>query len=427
VFKFTEYSNAELKLFEARLSKDHSIRITAQLLDRNMTYLSNLSDRFIDGQVDMNVDAERATRKLTASFFDIEREIGLDSGEDADAGLFFFDRLVRIIYGVYVPELTNRTEEERWVDVPVFTGPITSYQRTGGVLTIEASDKESLAGTVWKTLTIRKGTNKTLAIKAILKAAGENYFGDLYQTTGRLTKDLVLAPAPIPNSKQSGSVEPAVYWTVAEKLAAGVSLRLYVDGAGYVQLKPLNATTPVYTFNDAKTFEDLSFLQGEVLSSPQVTFSPESIVNIVRVSGKIPEATSSSRTTVAPTYTAVTPSGHPFHPNYLGRRVGGALVPAYYPEFIQDDSYTTVADCKTAAQRILTSRIKESISVSFECLPVPHLDPNDFCALRTVEPSIATSFRINSFTLPLNPNEPMTVGYNRLLSFKSVPKRRIRT
>lgn len=403
------FSVEEVRQFESRLFRDHEIRIGVTLLDLNMNpapSISDLSKYLLDGQVTVSAAADVSTRSLSATFLDPEAVLGLDTG-DPDDGVLYADRMLRISYEVFVPEVDRL---DKWMKIPIFTGPITKFDRSAGVLSVEASGKETLAGLVWETYTIPKGTNKIEAIKKILRKGGENFFGNLGTTTGVLSSDLVGIVTPTSSTSSSSSSskdtpEGTVMWSQAENIAQGLSRYLYYDGMGYVQMRQF-PTTPEFTFRDG--------VGGSVLKEPQITFDPTLLKNAVRVEGKAPTSGA------APKGSFVAPREHPLSPWSLGRMVSPdgtigneVLVPTYLPEFIQSDSYTTAAACATAAQEAVMSRINQSIELNFDTLVVPHAEMNGQYTLSTATPALETSFRLRNYSIPLNSSGVMTVGYTQ--------------
>src|SRR5213592_3093059 len=94
------------------------IKIRLDLLDLNHNVLRTISNRIVEGQVNMATDAEGPTRSMTVSLYDPEQELRLDS-DSVGQGALFADRMLRAYYGVQVTPLGLG-----WVMVPVFTGPI---------------------------------------------------------------------------------------------------------------------------------------------------------------------------------------------------------------------------------------------------------------------------------------------------------------
>ena len=379
-----------------------------QLLDLNMkpvTGLNELSSFLLDGQLTVSAGADVSTRTLASTFLDPNAVLGLDTGSPQD-GVLYADRMIRATYQVYVPEWTR---QDKWASIPIFTGPITKFDRSSGVLSLECSGKETLAGLVWVTYTIPKGTNKIEAIKQILRKGGENYFGNLGTTTSVTSSDIVGIVTPTSSTTSTSSTaatpEATVMWSQAEDIAQGMGKFLFYDGEGYVQMRDFPETS-TWTFRDGNG--------GSVLKEPQVTFDPTLLKNAIRVEGKAPTTGS------APKASAVAAASHPLSPWSLGRMVSPngtigneVLVPQYLPEFIQSDSYTTTAACQTAANQALQERLDQSIELNFDSLVVPHVEMNGYYTLSTEQPSINTSFRLRNYSIPLNASGVMTVGYTK--------------
>lgn len=391
----------ERHLFEQTLVKSHQIKIELELLTLNMDpapYISDISNYLLDGQVTVSAGADTAQRSLTLSLLDPRSDLRIDTGTPED-GIIYADRMVRVWYKIWIPESTR---QDKWIGVPIFTGPITKYDRTGATLSLEAQSKEVLAGPVFKTYTITKGTNKVDAIKQIMRKAGEDdsFFRNLGDTTGVLSSDLTGAAAPKPANTKDTKTEPeqTIMWSQAEDIAQGLDRFLYYDGEGYLNMRK---------FPDVTSFVFQDGTDGTVQGEPQLNFDPALLFNVVRIDGKAP----TSGTT--PSATKYAPEGHPLSAQSLGRKVGGVLVPRYLASIEQSDAYTSESACGTAAQRKLDAAIDESIEVSFNSLVIPHLEPNDQCLLSTVTPAINSTFRLRNYTIPLNSSGQMTVGYTK--------------
>lgn len=367
-------SSASLRALNAALATHHEIRVRVSILTLSGAYSADLSSALLDGQVNVDSSAD-VTRSASLTLLDPNRSLSIDSNSPSDSALFM-DRLVRINYGVVV--------SGAWVDVPVFTGPITKLSRTGDTLSVEASGMESLAQTpAWHPLNLRKGTRKTDAIRLILsERAGETTFA--IPTMGsRLPKPLSLGPQDIP-------------WKVARSIATGLGCQLFYDGHGTCRLRQWPGTS-VYTVQPAA-----------MMSPLQLAYSPAT-ANAVQVIGATPKGAK------APiTYSTVAPASHPLSPQALGRNG----VPRYLPAFVQDDTIRSVAEAKVVADHQLSQGLLEAVTASLDVLPLPHLEPGDVVTAYTDEGHV--TFRLSSFSLPLTTGGSMSVGYLRNVS----PKRR---
>ncbi|WP_036959117.1 hypothetical protein [Promicromonospora kroppenstedtii] len=89
--------------------------------------------------------------------------------------------------------------------------------------------------------------------------------------------------------------------------------------------------------------------------------------------------------------------------------MGREGAPRYLVERVENASIRSHAAAKEYAERLLESRIREAVEVSFDALPVPHLDPDDMVSVQT--PDFTLKFRLRKFAIPLAPNgAPPTAG-----------------
>lgn len=371
-------TSSERAAFEAALRTSYERRIEILILDMEQNTLATVTHRLLDGQVVVDADAE-VTRSASLTLLDPNHTLNFDT-DSPDDGALFLDRMIRIHYCVQVPALN------RWIEVPVFTGPVTSLSRDGAQLQIEAQGKESLARqAVWNPYTKPKGAIVVDVVKDLMKRrAGENRF-DLPTGTVRLTKAVTLP-------------RDAIVWDEAKKLSGYRGL--WYDGRGWLRMQD-SSSSPVFTFKAGDG--------GLVLTRPQISFSTEDVKNVVEVTGAVPKGAKSAVRGVASA-----PSTHPL--NHI--RLGRSGVPRYLVEFVQDDTVTTAAEARSRAEKILAPLLLETVQVQFDSMPVPHLEPHDVVSLRTDE--FSTNFRLKQFTIPLTSGSPMPVGYYRKLT----PKRR---
>lgn len=371
--------------FEETLVRDHQINIRVEVLDLNHENPLDISDRVLEGQVDVEASAQITTRSLQMTLLDPHASMGFDSGDPSD-GVMFLDRMIRAVYEVYVPELTGSTT--KWVSVPVFTGPVTKMDRTGSTVKIEASGKEVLANVVWTSFNITEGTNKYTAIRTIMGKAGESHYR-LRSTTGRMPNAL-------------GMAHPKKFWEESRKIASSLDDYLFYNGDGTLVGKPY-PNGVIFTFKNG--------IHGSVLGEPAISYDPATARNVVRVIGKKPT------TGETPSYTYYASDTHPLSAANIGRNG----VKRYLPEVIRSDSYRTIEACKARAISYLTAKLKEIIEVKFDSLVIPHLEPNDMCNITTNKMSM--DFQLSSFTIPLTHAGIMTVGYRKS---QTIYKTRIR-
>lgn len=357
---------AERLAYEAQLRTTAQVRTTVSLLHLDGSHPVDLSDRLTGGQVNIDVTAE-ATRQLSCTLDDPAHDLALDSDAPGD-GALYADRMVQAEYGVYVEALA------RWVDVPVFTGPIVSMKRDGGAVELGCLGKEHLAaGQAWRPMTFRKGANVVAAIRAILKErAGETEFS--FPATGhRLPKAYSLGRLTSP-------------WAAARDLAGSIGRHLYYDGAGVCRLRVIPRAS-LFTFDG-----DL------VLGDPSITYDLSTVRNVVWVKGFKPKSKPRVSASVA------APRSHPLSPYRLGRNDQ----PRYLVHVIENDKVRSVKEARQLARRTLASLLMEGVDTQFSALPAPHLDPYDVVRLDAAEVSVTFPYRTAS--IPLTHDGTMSVG-----------------
>lgn len=363
---------------QARLNavcaQHHGMRVRAQILDMNESFISDVTGLLADGQINVDETAD-ITRSLTMTLSDPTRSLSFDTDSPADAALFS-DRMIRIYYGIEV--------DGAWIDVPAFTGPVSKLDRSGDSVSVEAQGKESLGmGASWTPGTWKKGSYKTDVIAYILKTRTGETNMSIPHSSSRLAGNYSLARESVP-------------WSAVASIANGMGQQIFYDGAGQCRMRAY-PNTPVFTFTD-----------GATITSPlQVSYTPAAC-NIVWVKGGVPKG---SKTAIS--YTAVAPSTHPLSPAKLGRHG----VPRYLLQVITNDQIVSTADAKKTGDAALSTGLAEAIDASFDAVPIPFLDPGDYVTALTDEGAI--SFRLKTFSLPLNVTQPMTVGYLRNVAPKA--------
>lgn len=326
----------------------------------------------LDGQVTVDGEGE-VTRSLSLTLLDPTYSLNLDTAS-ADDGALYLDRMVQVIYSVFV-------EGESWIDVPVFTGPITGLSRDGATVAIEAQGKEALARQpIHRPLTIPRGTRRTDAIRTLMRErAGEDLFS--------IPKLAARLPQPLSFDRER------VAWIEALRLARSLSRQLFYDGRGRLVLRKVPRRA-VWTFRAGNG--------GDVLSRPRVSYDSSELVNVVRVVGGEPRCKNGGRATAI----ARPPATHPLSPERLGRNG----VPRYLPLYIEDDQLDRTSEAQELADDTLRESLEQRIDVSFDALPIPHLEPGDLVEVETDSGTV--SFRLKRFTIPLT-SGAMSVGYTR--------------
>lgn len=360
------------KEFEQQLRATHKLRTTLSVTDLNGKHPSDISARLLDGQVNIDTTAE-TSRQLSLTFDDPTHSLALDSSSPSD-GALFTDRMLAVELGIYVESIA------KWVDVPVFVGPLVTMQRDGGQVQVSCLGKEHLASSMmWRPMTLKKGMHLDDAIRAILRErAGETRFA-IPKTSRKLPKALSLGRTSIP-------------WVEARKLASVCGWQLYYDGAGVCRARR-EPSTSLFTFDSSL-----------VLSDASVTYDLANVRNTVWVKGHKHQKKHAKGKPPLISVSATAGRSHALSPWSLGRT--GA--PRYLVELIEQDNIRSRANAQHLARQTLSKLLVESVSASFDSLPVPHLDPLDVVSLKTDDVSVRFSLRQAS--IPLTHSGSMSVG-----------------
>lgn len=377
-------STSERAAYERALRGSHTRRVDVDVLSLNGDVLSTLAPVLVDGQVNVDMDAE-VTRSASLTFLDPSHTLNFDT-DSPDDGALYADRMIQIRYGIFVAEL------DRYVYATVFTGPVTGLAREGATVTVEAQGKEALIrGAIWEPLTLRKGLPVTAGIRALIRDRGGE---TLYSIPGKF--NAYGRAVTLPKTRSLDRF--ASIWETAIGLSEGIDRQLFYNGEGVAVHRPWpEAVSYVFEPGDG----------GSILTELSVNYQLEDLKNVAVVRGQPPTGKKGivwGRAQAAPQ--------HPLSPERLGRT--GA--PRYLVEVREDTSIRTDADAQKLAVRILEKNLRESVDVTFDSLPVPHLDPGDMVRVQT--PDFTIAFRLRKFAIPLAPTgaPPMPVGYLKRLT-----------
>jgi hypothetical protein len=370
-------STADQKLFERSLfsSPGYNLKVTVQILDLNHNYLLDVSDRLIDGQVNVAYLAD-VDRTLTLTLIDPDEVIGFDSSSPSD-GALYADRMIRVVYSVYSQLLP------RWVDVPIFCGPVTRVARDDAIVSVECQGKESLyrePSMAWAAKTYYKGSKVTDAIRDILGTKGGETKFDLPEWAATLPRDYsLITETPI--------------WSLAMTLVgSGATRQMFYDGRGVLRLR-LIPSTPSFTFTEE-----------HLTSIPKLSYDMSAIRNVAMVKGGTP--------TGKPQITSIRhlPVADPASSTSLARN--GVL--RRLVEVVEDTTIMTQAAGDTRAADVLKAVGIGNTEFDFDSFPIPHLEPGDSFQLTTRDFSI--QLRATQFSIPLKAGNSQSNGTLRQVS-----------
>lgn len=363
-------NDADRAAFHLGLVRAHEMRVRVQILDMDHNVMGTTTGRVLSGQVDVDTGSN-ITRSAALTVLDSDHMLNLDASATF-GGSLFLDRMVRITYGVKSAELP------RWVDVPIFTGPIDDVSRNGDIVTLSAIGKESLLlGPASTHRTWRAGSYKTTVLRELLAMFGEAFTEIPHQPT-KTTKPLSIAPSTIP-------------WDYIQSVARSWgSGRIMYDGAGYARFIGPN-TAPVWTYKPG--------VDGSLLSRPKVRYDMKNVRNLVVVTGAAPSK--GGKPVVG---LAHAPAAHPLSSTSLGRN--GTR--RYLREDVSDTTVTTEAAAKALAETTLADRLNTGLQLDYTGLVVPHLEPYDVVAVNSGV--WGTSASLTNYTIPLTADGSMTIG-----------------
>lgn len=385
-------SAAEQRAFHQALASSHRVMITCQILHPDdHRVLRHVDHILMDGQITILCPPYRRdqtppiSRVAQLTFLDPSMSLALDSSSPAD-GSFYMDRLIRVIYSVHVPLLG------RWVDVPVFTGPIIKVTRDTDYVDVEAHGMEHYAlGHVWEPSAgnLSRGVNKRSAIMRLLRNAGEL---DRYMDIPGTRETLVHSHSLAPDDSR---------WPLIWRIAAGMDRGriAYYDGRGVFRCVP-QPSSPAFTITEGPG--------GMLLGEPVIGYSIDGLVNAAQVTG--------ANDTIS--------RGGPATSHPLSRwRLGRNGTPWHQAAFVTDGDLRTRAAREARVQRVLNDSLMQEITASGKTLHIPHLEPYDVIQWTTRRASVRT--RPQSFTLPLRVAQEMLVGWTHNQRRPTRPRGRI--
>ena len=264
-------TKAQDDAYRAALVTSHRIRTKVLVLDANEAPVKGLVPQVLSGAVTVEASAA-VSRSLSMTLLDPNHKLTFDSASPAD-GALYADNFVQVTYGVET--------SLGWVDVPVFTGPVTGYSRSGHEVSVEAQGKESLAmdpQLVVSTINVHRNTLISDAISAVMGKAGESTkHVSLGMVKGRVVHARAIHRGESPwavctggGSDSSGNPKPGL---IAK--ATGRPF-LYYDGRGTLTAKNRGGP-PKFTFTER-----------HVTSEPGYTYDVLAARNYVYVTGGKP-------------------------------------------------------------------------------------------------------------------------------------------
>ena len=377
---------SELRLYHRDLATSHEVRYSINILDTaHRPKGGNVASMLLDGQIDGEVirlnrldnpfadfDDPCILHTLTMTLLDPGYTLGFDSALPSDSALYL-DRMISVVQSDYSPSLG------RWVDCPIFCGPVSDLTRNDDIVTVTAQSKEALAADqINQTVTFH-----SLKVVDIIR--------NLLARTGETSARMSIPAFAAKSAKDVPVVRESRAWAKAFWLSESLGQHLMYDGRGVVKMQ--GAAPPVFTFDGTN-----------ILEFPSHSYGTSEVVNVVRVvvgggAGQKPKID----------VTVPLPYSHPNSAKKLGRN--GSLRNRLLT--IEDDTYTTRAGAVNRAKAELKSRQATDSGTSFTALPVPGLELWDYVYVKH-DGQVAKQ-QVTAFTKPLTVEGVMTVGQTQMV------------
>lgn len=378
---------AERDAYETALCYPHRMRATITVRDRNEKVVASFSTSSISlsGSVQVDVDQD-VTRTLDLAILKPGSQTSWVPNAPDDAAIFA-DNFVSATRGIYVSALG------RWVDVPVFWGPVTAATDNGDQINIKASGKEVRAlppYVIWQTLHIGAGMQRSSAIRTIMDTIGETRY--------------IFPEHPGKVGEPYSLTREASAWPAVNKIADGWDRQVFYNGEGYLVVRVKPSQTTVWTFRPG---------DGSVmLSKPTLDYDVSIARNTVEVLGRDPAGRRPRIRGVARAQ-----ANHVLSAASLARNGKDVVL----LERIENDMTTNKA-AKALAERRLDQLLTAAVNISFESMVIPHLEEGDIVAAEMNGNLVR--FALKQFTIPLTVGDSMSIGSVKRISLRKQLVRR---
>ena len=370
----------ELDAYHRALTGSHVRTTEVYLLDLDGRQIQDISRRCLPGgQVDCDA-AQPIKRSASLSLLDPDYSLGLDDRSPYTAP-------VASNVQIQIWDCTWVEALDRWVRVPVITGPIDKVERPddGAELKVTILDRATLgtdprdngAQLFWPA-----GTRKTTVIRDV----AQQVIGE----TRLSIPDLIDTAAWDHRLGQHGHVP----WEIMRTMADSLAMRLFYDAEGTLRLERWDAQH-AWTFTTGTG--------GSLLTHPSRSLDSIKRASTVRVLG----AEANGAQLVG---WAHLPAGHPLSAE--SSPIGG--IPWDTLKTVEDTQLLTQADVDRRAVEELDKANGLSSQIAFDALPIPFLDAGD---LVTVDTGVwRASFRLERFSLSLDPGGRMSISQQKIVT-----------
>lgn len=362
------------------LKGPHRVKVSVHLLDKYLNFIRDISEMLLEGTLDIDTEAD-VTKSVGLKLADPMNMLGFDNVNPAQS-INYFGRYMRVFYSVSPLYGTNPGGIQEYT-YPIFTGPVTDYNKNGPVVDVELQGKEVLAskGTL-RAISINAGSPKPFMLLYLLRSV-------IGETHTKLAYDGIYNNAW---TSQPWNVEAGTnLWLKCKELAFSMGCQLYYDAWGVATMRPSPSLNyPVFTFDDTW-----------LTTKPEVERNFDDLFNAIRVVGGAPQGWDGIYSVEL-----VAPPNHPLSGENLSTAPG---TPLYLPRFIEDDTLTDYQSVYIVGQMALNESLMLGLGISFTSVVLPFLEEGDTYAMNS-----KTYFgygRFDKATIPLVGDYTMSVGF----------------
>lgn len=367
----------ELLAYRAGLRATHLRRVSIKVMRLDHSAVTRDFHDQIDGQVTIDT----STPILVAAnitLLDPTMSIGWEPNSAKDFP--HLQRMIQIVDSRYIAALS------KWVDCPVFTGPVTDFDRDGATVSISAESKVRLCmGNFARNHHWFPKTKVVDIIRSMLVDwAGED--------ASRVHLPSIKTTIP----ERLNVTQEDVIWEQIVRLAHSVGMVCFYDAAGHFRMRRPS-------------------------TSPSLTVDRSALVSPVRIDRQVPDI--KNRWIVR----GPKPKGHkkqvvvdlklPINHPWSAQNLGRNGTPRWMINVIRPGHVKNLVAARRIAAHARDEQMRTTQQVSADMLPLPDVEPYDLG--RLIDPQIGTYMaRASQYTLPLGAGGPATLGAVKRVSLQ---------
>lgn len=351
----------EMDVYHRGLAVPHWRQIEVEVTTLDGELVSHLTPEVTGGNVIVDAEAgDDVTSRILDMTFAQPRRMLFEPQSASDMP-FHRKYAIHVVDSRLIPELG------RWVECPVFSGPLWDFDRTGAEVRVVGHGWERQAFCVkWNEETYKQGKRKTDVIKDLLREAGFTQLGGIPDLSATLPERFTVTKRD-------------VLWPAIVKLAKSMDRHIFFDGQGRPRLRRL-PDAPSFIFDDRH-------LLGDLVVDRQAQGTP----NVFEVVGAKPKGPKRRPRDVREL--------DPSHPN---SKESLALNGEPYRVLVREENRAIKTQAEAVARTLrLRERAERGMTdTQVDVLPFPHFDELDLVAV--ADAVGAERVRLNRFSLGLS-------------------------